>query len=121
MSIDGPKKSRGRPRVDSEPVKLRIEREVLDALDVYLKRYPGLKNRQMAIFSLVEEGLVGEGLLDESTMRTGLRLFQERKGFGDKELAGMLTKAERWRRLGTGPGDDIVGKDHPGKRPPKPE
>ena len=80
MSIDGPKKSRGRPRVDSEPVKLRIEREVLDALDVYLKRHPILRNRQMAIMSLIEEALVGAGLLQDNTMRIGLLLFAERKG-----------------------------------------
>jgi hypothetical protein len=124
MSIDGPKKSRGRgrPRVDSEPVKLRIEREVLDALDVYLKRHPILRNRQMAIMSLIEEALVGAGLLQDNTMRIGLLLFAERKGLNDKEFAKLLSKAERWRHLGTGPGDDIQGKDvDPKMRPPVPE
>jgi hypothetical protein len=123
MSIDGPKKSRGRgrPRVDSEPVKLRIEREVLDALDVYLKRHPILRNRQMAIMSLIEEALVGAGLLQDNTMRIGLLLFAERKGLSDKEFAERLIKAERRRRLGIGPGDDIVGKEVPGLKPPVPK
>jgi hypothetical protein len=124
MSIDGPKKqrSRGRPRVDSEPVKLRIEREVIEALDAYLKRHPILKNRQMAIMSLIEEALVGAGLLQDNTMRIGLRLFAERKGLDDKEFAKLLSKAERWRHLGTGPGDDIQGKEvDPKMRPPVPE
>jgi hypothetical protein len=121
VSIDGPKKSRGRPRVDSEPVKLRIGREVLEAVDVYLKRYPFLRNRQMAIMSLIEEKLVDAGILEDNTMRIGLLLFAERKGLDDKEFAKLLSRAERRRHLG-GPGDDIQGKDaDPKIRPPVPE
>lgn len=42
MSNDGPKKSgRGRPTVDSEAVKVRLERKTLDALDDWIARQPG--------------------------------------------------------------------------------
>jgi hypothetical protein len=120
MSIDGPKKSRrGRPRVDSEPVKLRIEREILEALDAYLKQHPILRNRQMAIMSMIEGTLVGAGLLEDNTMRIGVLNFAESKGLNDKEFAKLLSKAERRRQLGIGPGDDIVGKEV--LRPPVPK
>ena len=36
MSIDGPKKSRGRPAVDSEAVKVRLQRADLDLIDRWI-------------------------------------------------------------------------------------
>jgi hypothetical protein len=37
MSIDGPKKTRGRPPVDSDGVKVRFERATLDRVDALAK------------------------------------------------------------------------------------
>ncbi len=59
MSIDSPKKSgRGRPSVDSEPVKVRIERKTLDALDSWIAEQPKPRpSRPEAIRRLLEKAL----------------------------------------------------------------
>lgn len=56
MSIDGPKKSRGRPAVDSEAVKVRIQQPLLGQLDAWR----GLTSRPEAIRQILEEKL-GKG------------------------------------------------------------
>jgi len=64
MSIDGPNKSkRGRPRVDSEPVKLRLEREVLNAIDAFVAQHAFITNRQSALRIIVEAWLMDYGFL----------------------------------------------------------
>jgi hypothetical protein len=58
MSIDGAKKSRGRPKVDSEAVNVRIERPLLARIDDHAEA-TGV-NRPEAIRRLVEKGLRDE-------------------------------------------------------------
>lgn len=56
--IDGPKKKVGRPSVDSEAVKVRIERTMLDALDEWIEQQDAPKpNRPEAIRRLIKLGL----------------------------------------------------------------
>lgn len=57
MSIDGAKKSKGRPAVDSEAINVRMERSLIDRLDEYRRGQPDLPNRPEAIRRLVERGL----------------------------------------------------------------
>jgi hypothetical protein len=93
MSIDGPKKSRrGRPRVDSEPVKLRIEREVLNALDAYIAGNRNGRTRQTAILLLVEAALIERGLLEEDSARAWGRAYADQKGYSDKEFRALITR-----------------------------
>lgn len=59
VPIGDPKKSgRGRPSVDSEPVKVRIERKMLDALDAWIAARPEPRpTRPEAIRRLLEKAL----------------------------------------------------------------
>lgn len=60
MSIDSAKKSKGRPKVDSEAINVRMERDLIDRIDAYRRDEPGLPTRPEAIRRLVEKGLSGE-------------------------------------------------------------
>ena len=59
MSIDGAKKSmRGRPKVDSEAVNVRIDRALLDALDAWIAMQPEPRpSRPEAIRQLLAKAL----------------------------------------------------------------
>jgi len=59
MSIDGAKKSkRGRPRVDSDAVNVRFEREALAAIDAWIGSQPDPKpSRPEAVRRLVAAAL----------------------------------------------------------------
>jgi hypothetical protein len=57
MSIDGAKKSKGRPKVDSEAVNVRMEREMIACVDEYRRSQPDLPSRPEAIRRLVDDGL----------------------------------------------------------------
>lgn len=57
MSIDGAKKSRGRPTVDSHAINVRIERSLLDSIDAFASAEPDAPTRPEAIRRLVEKGL----------------------------------------------------------------
>jgi hypothetical protein len=58
MAISGAKKSRGRPKVDSEAVNVRFERVPLAALDAWIAAQPDPKpSRPEAIRRLVELAL----------------------------------------------------------------
>ena len=62
MSIGEHKKSaRGRPKVDSEMVRARFERRVLDALDHWRVEQPDQPSRSEAIRRLVEKALTRPG------------------------------------------------------------
>jgi hypothetical protein len=59
MSIDEHKKSsRGRPKVDSEMVRARLERQTLDAMDAWIAAQPEPRpSRSQAIRRLLNEAL----------------------------------------------------------------
>lgn len=57
------KKSRGRPKVDSEQLNLRIQRPVLDALDRFRAEEPDAPSRPEAARRLLADSLTGLGLL----------------------------------------------------------
>jgi hypothetical protein len=57
MSIDGAKKTRGRPTVDSEAVKVRIERQMLNAIDAWAAEQDDAPSRPEAVRRLVQRGL----------------------------------------------------------------
>jgi metal-responsive CopG/Arc/MetJ family transcriptional regulator len=57
-SIKNPrKKSRGRPRVDSEQVNLRIQRPLLSALDRFIAENGGQLSRPEAVRQILAERL----------------------------------------------------------------
>lgn len=57
MSIDSAKKSRGRPKIDSEAVNVRMERTLLNAIDRWRADEPDQAGRPEAIRRLLEAGL----------------------------------------------------------------
>jgi metal-responsive CopG/Arc/MetJ family transcriptional regulator len=59
-TLNGPKKKMGRPPVDSEAVKVRLERKLLNRIDQWRDNAPGRPNRPEAIRRLVEKGLSDE-------------------------------------------------------------
>lgn len=61
MSIDRPKKSRrGRPKVDSEEVKVRMERSLLTLLDGWIAAQALSIRRPEAVRRILAEKLKGE-------------------------------------------------------------
>jgi len=58
MSIYGSKKPKGRPSVDSEAVNVRIERQMLDALDDWRRHQSDVPTRPEAIRRLLAKGLI---------------------------------------------------------------
>jgi hypothetical protein len=93
MSIDGPKKpGPGRPRVDSEPLKLRIEREVLNAIDAFVSGNQNVRTRQSAILLMVESHLIEKGLLKEEDSGYWRRNFADQKGYSDAELRALMAR-----------------------------
>lgn len=52
------KRSRGRPKVDSKPVTVRLLREDLNALDAWIAERGYLPSRPEAIRQLMREGLL---------------------------------------------------------------
>lgn len=72
MSIDGPNKSkRGRPPVDSEAVKARFERRLLDAIDAYASQQYPPASRPEAVRVLVADQLSTLGLLPPKDKTSG--------------------------------------------------
>ncbi len=55
--INTPQKTRGRPRVDSEEVKVRIQRHQLDKIDNWRDQQSDNPGRPEAIRRLVEQAL----------------------------------------------------------------
>ena len=56
------KKKTGRPRVDSEAVNVRLERRLLDPLDLWIAEHADPKpTRPEAIRRALEEWLIGQG------------------------------------------------------------
>lgn len=63
-SIDDTKKpKKGRPVVDTEPVNLRLPREVLDAVDAFRRAESDLPTRPEGIRRLLAEALKQKGYL----------------------------------------------------------
>lgn len=60
MSIDSAKKPKGRPKVDSEAVNVRMERDLIERVDAYRRFEPDLPSRPEAIRRLVEKALASE-------------------------------------------------------------
>jgi metal-responsive CopG/Arc/MetJ family transcriptional regulator len=62
VSIDEHKKSfRGRPKVDSEMIRSRLQRRLLDRLDAWIARQPEPKpSRPEAIRRLIEKALASK-------------------------------------------------------------
>lgn len=56
-TLNDAKKPKGRPKVDSEAVNVRLERKVLDSLDAWRREQLDLPTRPEAIRRLVEAGL----------------------------------------------------------------
>jgi len=65
MSIDGPKNKVGRPRVDSEPVKVRMERSLIEAIDHWRELEDPAMSRPEAMRRLVEYALKVAGASDD--------------------------------------------------------
>jgi hypothetical protein len=63
MSINNIKKSRGRPRVDSEAVLVRLERKQLDALDAMGAEKEPAQSRPESIRQILGEFLKRHGFL----------------------------------------------------------
>ncbi len=64
MSIGGPKKTRGRPRIDSEAIKPRIAQPDLGALDRWIADQPDPKpSRADGLRLALRDWLVGLGYL----------------------------------------------------------
>lgn len=62
MSILSVKKSRGRPRLDTEAVNVRMGRPMLDALDAFIAEQPDPKpTRPEAVRTLLFDALAGVG------------------------------------------------------------
>jgi hypothetical protein len=57
MSIDARKKSRGRPAVDSEELRARAERPLIEAIESWAQAQPDKPVRSEAIRRLIEIGL----------------------------------------------------------------
>ena len=89
MSRDnGPKKSRmGRPPVDSEPVKLRVERQLLNAIDAFRAPFSNI-SRQAAIMFIIEREMERRGFLAERkhSSATWLQEYADKQGYSDSEL-----------------------------------
>lgn len=67
-STHGSKKpKKGRPAADTEPVNLRLPRDLLDALDTFRRDTSDLPNRPEAIRRLLRDHLIGLGLLDSQS------------------------------------------------------
>jgi hypothetical protein len=63
MAIDGAKKSRGRPPADTEPVNVRMPRDLLADLDTFIAEEPDPKpTRPDAIRRLLSDALVACGI-----------------------------------------------------------
>lgn len=62
-SIDGPKKSRGRPPADTEAVKVRLPRSDIDGIDAFAASEPDHPTRTEALRRIVRDWLIGHGLL----------------------------------------------------------
>lgn len=64
MSINDTKKSaRGRPPVDSEPVNLRLSRDLLEGVDAFRKEQSSLPTRPGAIRAILQDWLNEKGFL----------------------------------------------------------
>ena len=57
MAIVSAKRSRGRPKLDSEAVNVRLLRQQLDQLDAWIIQQPDAPTRPEAIRRLIEAGL----------------------------------------------------------------
>lgn len=63
-SIDRTNKpKRGRPAVDTEPVNLRLPREMLDAIESYRREQPDIPTRPEAIRQMLSDWLTTHGYL----------------------------------------------------------
>jgi hypothetical protein len=76
MSISGPKKSRGRPPVESDLVKTRIAQPLLGKLDEWINRQEPKPTRQEAVRTLLAERL----FQTRSQRRIALRDGDEQNG-----------------------------------------
>lgn len=63
MSIDGPKKSRGRPPVDTEAVKVRLPRADIQGIDSFAASEPDAPTRTEALRRIVADWLRQNGYL----------------------------------------------------------
>lgn len=59
-TVNGPKKKIGRPPVDSEAVKARISRQLLDALDSWAEEQPDEPSRSEAIRRILQGFLANQ-------------------------------------------------------------
>lgn len=57
-------KSRGRPRVDSEEVRARMPRDLVDAIDAFIDDFADIKSRPEAIRYLLRDHLTGLGYIE---------------------------------------------------------
>ena len=63
MSVSGPKKSRGRPLVESEAIKTRVAQPVLGALDSWIADQDSPMSRPEAIRLALRDWLTGLGYM----------------------------------------------------------
>ena len=70
MSIDARKKSRGRPSVDTEELRARVDRSTIKGLDAWIAQQPEPRpSRPEAIRLALREWLTGLGLLPHAKDR----------------------------------------------------
>ena len=55
---------KGRPTVDTEPVTVRLPRDILDAIEKYRREQSDIPSRPEAIRQMLADWLVGHGFLE---------------------------------------------------------
>ena len=84
------KKKRGRPRVDTEPIRLRLERETLAAIDAFIARHPSVVSRQGALTFMAEAVLMDERLLSNVAGRRMRYELRQLEAITDDEFDRLL-------------------------------
>ena len=98
MQGDEQKKTkRGRPRINTEPLRLRVTRETLAAIDAYVGRHPSVVNRQGALTFFAEAALMDEGLLSNVPGRRTRRELRKLEAITDDEFDELLLDAVKRR------------------------
>ena len=60
---------KGRPPVDTEPVTVRLPRDVLDAVEKYRREQDSIPTRPEAIRQMLNDWLIGHGYLENPPAR----------------------------------------------------
>jgi len=108
------KKKRGRPRVDTEPIRLRLERETLAAIDAFIARHPSVVSRQGALTFMAEAVLMDERLLSNVAGRRMRYELRQLEAITDDEFDRLLLEFVKER---IGSSRDASGKRRAAPKP----